>query len=144
MCGCCELQCIKALLPFSFPMANTRINLTPCSYCHQQSFIFNIAMLVFLKVSSWWLSSSKPQLPCSLENASLCLILLPVHVSWICQWSFLLHHPNMVNLIHTNSTRIHQSATSQQSNFFLSKAKFWCVSPVLSGDYLVTSSKQIF
>lgn len=58
MCGCCGLQCVKALLPFSFPMANTRTNLTACSDCHQESSIFNIAMLVFLKqcpLSLWWL-----------------------------------------------------------------------------------------
>lgn len=121
MCGGCELQCIKTLLLFSFPMANTRTNLIPCSDCHQQSSIFNTAMFVFLKrVSSFsmvTLSSSKPPLPCPVENASSCLIRLTVYVSCICQWSFLLHHPNVVNLIHTNSTRIHQSATSQQTSF---------------------------
>lgn len=82
MCGWCELQCIKVLLPFSFPMANIKTNLIPCSDCHQQSSIFNIAMLVFLKqwpLSVWWLCSPLASvreclfMPCS----SLCMF----HVS---------------------------------------------------------------
>lgn len=144
MCGCCELQCIEALLPFSFPMSNTRTNSISCSDCHQQSSM--VAILVFLKqcpLFLWWLSSSKPQLPYPGENVSSCLFLFSVYVSCIWQWSFLLHHSNMVNLIHTNSTRIQQSATSQQRNIFLSKAKFWCVSPGSAGDYLVTSPGSI-
>lgn len=85
MCGCCGLQCVKALLPFSFPMANTRTNLTACSDCHQVIHLQHCHACFLKAVSSFsvvTLSSSKPQLPCPSENAPLCLILLSMfHVS---------------------------------------------------------------
>jgi len=100
-----------------------RSNLILCSGCHQQSSIFNIAMCIFLKhcpLLLWWLCPLL-SLCCHVLSMSSSLCGCPMY---LCLSSFLLSLLNMGNLIHTNSTTIHRSSTSQQSNLFLSKANF--------------------